>query len=194
MMNYVEPIRDKDKVKAMHEHLCGSDKTGRNAMLFLFGIHLALRISDLIKLQVSHIFTEGMKYREYVRIEEQKTKKFKLLKITDTIKKQLKDYIVQNQLCSDDYLFFSMKNRSRHVDRVNVYRFLNKTAKLVGIDNIGTHTLRKTFGYHFYQETKDLGTLMKVLNHSSESVTLRYIGINQEKVDNAYSGLNYNLF
>jgi len=193
-MNYVEPIRDKDKVKAMHEHLCGSDKTGRNAMLFLFGIHLALRISDLIKLQVSHIFTESMKYREYVRIEEQKTHKFKLIKIPDKIKKQLKDYVELNELEQNSYLFFSMKNRSRHVDRVNVYRFLNKTAKLVGIDNIGTHTLRKTFGYHFYQETKDLGTLMKVLNHSSESVTLRYIGINQEKVDNAYSELNYNLF
>ena len=48
---------------------------------------------------------------------------------------------------------------------------------------IGTHTLRKTFGYHFYQEYKDIGLLQYLFNHSSQRVTLLYIGITQELID-----------
>lgn len=61
-------------------------------------------------------------------------------------------------------------------------------AKEVGLTEIGTHTLRKTFGYHFYQQYKDVAVLQQIFNHSSPAVTMRYIGITQdiidEKVDN----------
>lgn len=53
------------------------------------------------------------------------------------------------------------------------------------MDSIGTHTLRKTFGYHFYQKYKDLALLQELFNHSAPSVTLRYIGINQDMIDDA---------
>jgi integrase len=58
--------------------------------------------------------------------------------------------------------------------------------KNVGLEEIGTHTLRKTFGYHFYLETHDIGLLQELFNHSSPKITLRYIGITQDTVDNAY--------
>ena len=54
---------------------------------------------------------------------------------------------------------------------------------------IGTHTLRKTFGYHFYKEKKDIALMQSILNHSSPSVTLRYIGINQDIIDK--NGIEY---
>jgi site-specific recombinase XerD len=47
------------------------------------------------------------------------------------------------------------------------------------------YTLRKTFGYHFYQRTKDVATLQMIFNHSHPSITLRYIGINQDLMDEA---------
>jgi len=50
--------------------------------------------------------------------------------------------------------------------------------------------LRKTFGYHFYQQTKDVALLQELFNHSSPSVTLRYIGINQDKIDQAYDNFS----
>ena len=43
--------------------------------------------------------------------------------------------------------------------------------------------LRKTFGYHFYQEKKDIALLQTIFNHSTPTVTLRYIGINQDMID-----------
>lgn len=54
--------------------------------------------------------------------------------------------------------------------------------------DIGTHTLRKTFGYHYYQQTHDIATLMILLNHSSESVTKRYLGIEELDIQNALKG------
>jgi integrase len=62
---------------------------------------------------------------------------------------------------------------------------LNTAADKVGLDEIGTHTLRKTFGYLFYQKTKDVAQLQELFNHSAPSVTLRYIGINQDVMDKA---------
>ena len=52
--------------------------------------------------------------------------------------------------------------------------------------NIGAHTLRKTFGYHHYKKYNDIVLLQKIFNHSSPSVTLRYIGIEQDTIDESY--------
>lgn len=51
--------------------------------------------------------------------------------------------------------------------------------------DIGTHTMRKTFGYHFYQQTKDVAMLQEIFNHSGPDITLRYIGVNQDSMDKA---------
>ena len=51
--------------------------------------------------------------------------------------------------------------------------------------NIGTHSFRKTFGYHFYKDNKDVVTLMKLFNHHDPSITLRYIGIERDEMSKA---------
>ena len=67
------------------------------------------------------------------------------------------------------------------------YRILNDVCKKVEIDyNVGTHTLRNTFGYHHYQKFKDVAILQKIFNHSSPEVTLRYIGIDQDMIDESF--------
>ena len=75
-----------------------------------------------------------------------------------------------------EWLFPSMQG-SDHVQRVRAYQILNEAGQKFGVDYVGTHTLRKTFGYHFYQQTHDIVTLQKIFNHSSIEVTFRYIGI-----------------
>ena len=68
---------------------------------------------------------------------------------------------------------------------------MSNAGKVFGIDSIGTHTLRKTFGYHMYQQTHDAVTLKEIFNHADISVTLRYIGINQDNKDKLIKGLSY---
>lgn len=88
-------------------------------------------------------------------------------------------------LPSEQPLFYTQKHC--RLDRVQAYRILNKAAQAVGVkERIGTHTPRKTFGYHHYKKYNDIVLLQKIFNHSSPSVTLRYIGIEQDTIDESY--------
>jgi integrase len=92
------------------------------------------------------------------------------------------------------YLFQSYRNRQA-INKPPMplsRRSVTKAFALVGEElrlSLGTHSMRKTRGYHLYQNTKDIARVMKMLRHSSESVTLRYIGITQEEVDQDFADL-----
>ncbi|WP_082446722.1 tyrosine-type recombinase/integrase [Cytobacillus solani] len=60
----------------------------------------------------------------------------------------------------------------------------------VGLEEIGTHTLRKTFGYYFYKQYKDVAALQEIFNHSSPAVAVRYIGITQDIIDEKVYGFS----
>ena len=76
------------------------------------------------------------------------------------------------------------KNR---MDRSAAYRILNYACSKAGIEaNIGCHSLRKTFGYHYYKKYKDVVMLQKIFNHSHPEITLRYICLEQDKIDESY--------
>jgi integrase len=62
-----------------------------------------------------------------------------------------------------------------------------------GVRNVGTHTLRKTFGYHFYQQFKDPSLLQEFFGHTDPAVTLKYIGLNQDALDAAIRGMRFNV-
>ena len=101
--------------------------------------------------------------------------------LSESFKAPLKEYITEKS--SDEWLFCSQRGENA-ITRVQAYRIISQACEKAGITaRIGTHTLRKTFGYHFYKEKKDIALLQSILNHSSPSVTLRYIGINQDIID-----------
>ena len=67
-------------------------------------------------------------------------------------------------------------------------------AKACGIkQNIGTHTLRKTFGYFHYQSNHDIVFLQRLFGHSSALITMRYIGIADEEEKKAYHDVSIDL-
>lgn len=182
-MNIVEPIRNIEDIKNI-DLLLKSTKYGeRDSLIFNIGIYIGLRVSDILKLKVSE-----MKDKDRITIREKKTNKLKTFPIRENIKNKIKEYINKYNLSNEDYLFFTQKKYcDKPMDRVNFYRKINSVAKKININcKIGTHSLRKTFGYHFYQQTKDLTLLQQIFNHSSSAITLRYIGITQDNIDNAY--------
>ncbi|MGK0555240.1 tyrosine-type recombinase/integrase [Macrococcus capreoli] len=180
-MNYVEPIRDLKMIKQMKDSLryYGSE---RDVFLFNLGINCGLRVSDMLKLKKENI-------KDYqIKLKESKTKKHKVVPLFH-IKEDIDNYI--QFLEDDDYLFRSnRKDKSgnqKSIDRVQAYRILNRAARNIGLEDIGTHSMRKTFGYHYYKRTNDIALLMDLFNHSSQSVTLRYIGINQDVLNQSIS-------
>lgn len=173
-MEFVEPIRDKEKIELVKVIL---KKSGfRNYLLFLLGINCGLRISDILKLKV-----EDVRNRKHIEIKEQKTGKYRKFLITNSYKEAIKEYITEKE--DNEWLFPSQRG-DRPITRVQAYRIISVACAKAGIKSrIGTHTLRKTFAYHFYKQKKDVALLQSILNHSSPSITLRYIGINQDIID-----------
>ncbi|RNC96206.1 tyrosine-type recombinase/integrase, partial [Lysinibacillus halotolerans] len=106
-----------------------------------------------------------------------KTKRFMLPKAT---REMIEDYIRGMQ--EEDYLFSSRKGNGP-ISTTQAYRSLQKAADVLGRDDIGTHTMRKTFGYHHYKRNKDVATLQHIFNHSAPSITLKYIGITDDEID-----------
>ncbi len=180
----VEPIRSKMKIKQMYHYLKGKDD--KYALLFKFGLNTGLRISDLLPLKVKNVYLENGSFKEYLIIKEKKTSKEKKIKINNALQMVLSEYMKDHHLAKEDYLFPSQKGG--HIGRVQSYRFLREAAEIVGIENFGTHSLRKTWGYWTYNLSKfNIGLIMDTFNHSNQRITLRYIGINQDQKDDLYT-------
>ena len=183
-MNTVEPIRDMNVVLDIADYLRTGRYGERNYTLWMFGIYSGLRVSDILRLKVRDV-----KNKDYVYIREKKTGKEKRFIINTELKDILKEYIKGKK--DYEYLFASRCKINRPLCRQQVYNILNDAAKYFKLDNIGTHTMRKTWGYHLYQQTHDAVTIMEILNHADISVTLRYIGINQNNKDRLMQALKY---
>jgi integrase len=186
-MKVVQPIRETRKIDSMKKILRAGGK--RNEMLFVLGINSALRISDLLSLAVSDVLDENGKVKEAVSLSEQKTGKNKLFPINDAAKKVIAEYVEEARPDREAALFPSRKG-GKAISRIQAWEILKRAAEEVGISNVGTHTLRKTFGYHVYMRTNNLGLVQKLLNHRSSVDTIKYIGIDQAEIDNAYLNLN----
>ncbi|NCB03297.1 MAG: site-specific integrase [Spirochaetia bacterium] len=186
-MQMVQPIRETRKIEAMKKILRAGGK--RNELLFILGINSALRVSDLLGLKVADVLDEKGKFKDAVSLNESKTGKSKLFPLNDSAKKAIKEYIDETKPEYDAPLFPSRKG-GKAISRVQAWEILSNAAEEVGLEHVGTHTLRKTFGYHVYKRTNNLGLVQKLLNHRSSSETLRYIGIEQAEMDDAYLKLN----
>lgn len=176
-MNTVQPIRDIKKISAMRNQLKARDE--KYALMFSIGINTGLRVSDILELTAGDV--EG----DHITIIEQKTGKKKRFMVNDQTRKEIQKYVKSHNLSGDDYLIPSRKGINKPIGRVQAYRILNEAASAIGLEEIGTHTMRKTFGYHFYKRTHDVALLQDIFNHSAPSITLRYIGINDDTKDEA---------
>ena len=177
MKKLVEPIKEKKQIEAVENYL--ASKSLRNRVIFVFGINSGLRISDILALNVEDVINKTK-----VEIREKKTGKYKCFPLNNKIQGLLKEYLKDKEVGNP--LFIGKKKK--RLNRSQVYRFLNEACRDIGLTiNVGTHTMRKTFGFFFYRQFNDIALLQKILNHSSPSTTLRYIGIAQEEIDNSYN-------
>lgn len=174
-MNTVQPIRDPDIISDIKVYLKATNE--RNYILFLTGINTGLRISDILKLRVRDV--KGT----HISIREKKTNKEKRILITPELKRELNFYIDGKP--EHEFLFKSRQRFNSPIGRSMAYKILQQVADEFKLSEIGCHTLRKTFGYWHYKQYKDIAMLMTHFNHTSEKITLRYIGELQDSMDTA---------
>lgn len=182
----VEPIKDKKLIEKFLIQLRG--KNYRDWILAKFQLNTGLRISDVVLINTSDIFTDTMRFKDYLVIKEKKTGKEKKIRLNEELRKSIKDYVRGYDINVGDYLFQSRKGENSNISTTQAYRILKEAADAVGIENFGTHSLRKAWGYWTYKASRyNIGLIMDMFNHTSERVTLRYIGITQEAKDELYS-------
>ncbi|MGE6721076.1 site-specific integrase [Peribacillus frigoritolerans] len=181
-MNFVQPIRDPEIIQDIERFL--KEKQVRDYIMFILGIYTALRISDILRLRV-----KDLRGKQYLTIKEKKTMKGRTIALHPIVKRELKKYLTDKP--DNEYVIKSRVGKNRPITRERAYAILREAAEEFGLDAIGTHTLRKTFGYHLYKKTMDVALLQSIFNHADPSYTLRYIGITQDSMNDAIIKLKY---
>jgi integrase len=188
-VNTVEPLREKRHIDAIRKVLAAQNL--RDAAWFTLGINSGLRIGDLLHLTVGDVRESASKWRDRMRVTEQKTGKTKDFPLSASATKAVAAYLATRPDARLSDPLFPSRKHGRPLQRGQAWQLLREAAQAVGVtDPVGTHTLRKTFGYHAYQSGVDLAVIQQILNHSSPGTTLAYIGIRREDRDAVYLGLN----
>ena len=191
-MSTTRPIRTKEEIKQL-KNCCLNHGNFRNYVLLTLGLNTALRISDILSLRwcdVYHFEQEHFYYELVIR--EQKTKKETRIPLNRTVLLTLEHYKeLEKEVCREDYLIHPSYNRKTAISRVQAYRIIKDLSIEAGLERpISCHSLRKTFGYQAWKSGAEPVLLMSIYNHSSYSITKRYLGIEQEDKNKLFFKIN----
>ena len=176
----VEPIRKLKDVKAIKQLL--TDKP-RDLCLFTLGINTNLRASDLLRLTAGRV--RGLKAGDEIEIKEQKTGKMRRITLNKTVIRSIQGLSASREYKDEEPLFVGQRGPLTVPSVNRLVKSLCKAINLRG--NYGSHTLRKTFGFH--QRVNfgvSLPELMVIFNHSSQQETLNYLCVQAEEVRSIY--------
>ena len=178
----VLPIKDTNTLHEVEDTLLHNFKYGRrNYTIFKLGLVTMLRISDLLALRRNEFFDSDGSIKSNAYIVDKKTGKHNIL----YLKPAIYDLSLYNKWLKDNYPnsawhFPSSHHPDQPVSIKQFYKVIRHFGYLLGIDYLGTHTMRKTGAYRVYvQSNYDIGLVMSLLNHSSQAMTLRYLVLDQ---------------
>lgn len=135
-MEFVSPIKDSDDIQAMKDYL--REWNEMYYMLFITGLNTGLRVGDILTLKVKDV--QGW----HIKLRERKTGKQITRRMTKELKKEMRRYVEGKPF--HHFLFKSRQGQNKAITRERAYQIIHEAAEELGIDNVGTHTMRKTFG------------------------------------------------
>ena len=180
-MSGARVIKDKNTIKNL---LDVYPMNSKKRLLIEYALRSGLRVSDIIATKVKDVYNQ-----DTYKVTEKKTGKTKELALHDALKLSIVNYVNENGLTPDDYLFYSNMNKQAPIQRAQAHKIIAKAGDMIGLV-LSAHSLRKTFGYHAYTQGVDISLLQTIFQHSSQAVTLRYIGITQENINQVYKKID----
>lgn len=203
----VYPIKTHKDIIAMANWL-SEHKNNKYVLAFTLGINLGLRANELLDLKMNQVFSPDGSVRliedeedtsDGIDIYQSKTKKHRTVFLNAACKDALEWAfpIKGAYLHSEEYLFPSREGGAIQVGTFR--KVLKEAAAACGLkQNIGTHTCRKTWGWHQYKYNSekanlDITMLQRAFGHSSPEVTLRYLGITDEEDKALYKNMCINV-
>ncbi|MBA7541668.1 Tyrosine recombinase XerC [subsurface metagenome] len=190
-MRTVQPIRDLKKIRAIKGNL--RKRNPRDFLLFTLGINTGLRISDILRLKVEDVKDQAGEIKEYLDLNEKKTKKQRLIYLNNEVRNALEYYFDKTGIYDlERYLFISDKTKiNKPISRIRAWQLIQIWCREVGIKGrIGTHTIRKTAGYQMRIAGVAIELIQEVLGHQSISMTKRYLGITDDEVTKVLKNFN----
>ena len=182
MKQKVLPIKDTNVLHEVEDTLLNEFRFGRrNYTIFKTGMVTLLRVSDVLALKKSDVYEEDGKIKANAYIKDKKTGKPNTLYLKP-LQQDLSTYWqwLKNNNLESNRLFPSTKHLDRHITEKQFYKVMAKVGDWLGLDYLGTHTMRKTGAYRVYTQTGyNIALVMELLNHSSEKMTLAYLGLDQ---------------
>lgn len=198
----VKPIKDSWVLKSVEDALLNDFDTGRrNYTIFQTGKATLLRVSDVLRLKKTDVFDQRGRVKRNAYTIDKKTKKHNVLYLKP-VQKDLEDYYdwLENyqQKNPDQSVFFSpwlfpsFTHPEKHIDERRYYMIMHKVGQKLHINYLGTHTMRKTGAYRVYEQSHhNIALVMKLLNHSSEQMTLAYLGLDQESREHILDTIDF---
>ena len=172
---------DFDKARTTGMRLIRTKENPTAGLMIIVGIHVGLRIGDLLSL------TYGDLRGEIIKLKEQKTGKIREIKVHDAIHLAM-SYFPYDYHPDQFHAFRSQKGTvysNKHVNRLLTKYFPG--------DRVSSHSLRKSFGRRVYNvngKSEDaLTTLSEIFAHRDISTTRKYLGIRQEQINDVYMNL-----
>lgn len=173
----------------------------RNKMMFLIGINVGLRASDLVPLKWNFFYNDDGTFKDFYVLQPKKTKKTKkFVKIffNQTVKKAVENYVMEYPIEDMNNYLFKSREGDSHITEKSLGRIIKDTAKEANIpQNICSHSLRKTWAYTIWHNADDkskaLVMLQQCLAHSDSMTTMRYIGILDEEKKDMYESVEIGL-
>lgn len=151
-------------------------------LMLVLGFNTALRIGDLCKLRVKDVRGRGR-----VRILAEKTGKETDIPLREDARRVIDDCL--RDMDGNDYVLCSRQRdratgKRKPITRQRAFEIVKQIAEEAGFEeHTGCHTMRKTFAWNYYQTCRDLAEVQKVLNHSSQDATIRYLGLDRKKIE-----------
>lgn len=168
------------------------DDNYKMSLLVSIGCFSGLRISDILALRWSQLLDA-----EEFTITEKKTGKRRTIRMNTQLQKHLKDcYAHIAPISKNAPILVSQKGTVYSIQRINIILKELKKKYRLRIGNFSCHSLRKTFGRQVYNMNSDnaelaLVKLMELFNHSSVTITKRYLGLRQEELLETYDCLSF---
>lgn len=177
----VEPIRDVKDIKAIRKMLNG------NALyqaLFTLGINTNLRASDLVRITAGHV--RSVRAMGDIEIREQKTGKIRRITLNKACVEAIQALLATESWRDDEPLFRGQRGA---LTVPSVHRLVKGWCRMIHLKgNYGSHTLRKTWGYH-QRVSFGVGMpeLMTCFNHSTQKQTLAYLCVQPDEIRSVYA-------
>ena len=186
-MAATKPIKE---IRQIAEVKCYFLNSGhiRDYALFTVGINTALRIGDILHLKWKDVYDFNRHiFYSHIYVREQKTGKLNCVPLNGNTEEALSRLLAKTNPDGEPYIFKSRNGRNRPITRNRAYVILAQASLVLSdVEKFSCHSLRKTFGYHAWKSGTSSVLLMTIFNHSSFSITKRYLGIDQQEKDKVY--------